>query len=94
MRTPLLWALVACRLPPRNLSPRDVEAVVSELAAVVVERAAQGERVLVPGLGVFRARARKARRVVAPNGAHHHIDSHVVLTFRAAKAVRVLRRGE
>jgi nucleoid DNA-binding protein len=102
MRAAVLWTEVYRRLLARTpvlsgnrrLSARDVERVATELGAVIVERAAHGDRVTVPGLGLFRAKARKAREVVAPNGGHHRIEEQVVLTFRAAKCVRVLRRGE
>ena len=102
MRASVLWTLVYQRLSARTaplsgdrrLSARDVERVATELGAVIVERVKQGERITVPGLGLFRPKHRVAREVVAPDGGHHCIESQVVLTFRAAKAVRVLRRGE
>lgn len=70
----------------------DVERVVDRVSAGIVEITAAGGRVSLP-LGVFRVRERSARIVVAPDGSVHHIEPQAVLTFRAAKAVRVVRRG-
>lgn len=70
---------------------RDVEPVVRALAEVVIDAASRGERVTVPGLGVFRARARKERAWASPTGGQHVIPARFVLTFRASESVRVLR---
>lgn len=88
MRSTKLWPLIAQRCL-RTVTPAQARAVLEVFAEVVRAEAASGGRVLVPGLGVFRARRYRAR-VVAHEGQHHQVPGKLVLTFRAAKASRVL----
>lgn len=71
------------------VSTPEAERLVRVLAEAIVDAARRGERVLVPGLGVFRAREHRAR-VVTHAGQHHQVPARRVLTFRAASGVRVL----
>jgi DNA-binding protein HU-beta len=83
----LIRAVAACA----RVKPKVAERVVREFAHVVVDAVADGERVAIPGLGVFRARHQPARET---NGAtHHHIEARSILTFRAFTAVRILNKG-
>lgn len=83
-----LWNQVASRCG--LMDDDEVEEVVRALSSVIVEAVSRGERVSVPGLGVFRARARAGRTWDSPTGGHHAIPARSVLTFRAAESVRVL----
>ena len=86
-------ARVARSLKVRGLTQRQVDAVLRALADHVVSETREGRRVTVPGLGVFRPRARmgSTRQV---GGATYEIPAKLLLTFRAALAVRQLAGGK
>jgi nucleoid DNA-binding protein len=86
-------AHVARSLKVRGLTQRQVDAVLRAFAAHVVSATRNGARVTVPGLGVFRPRARmgSTRQV---GGATYEIPAKLLLTFRAALAVRQLDGGK
>ena len=86
-------ASVARSLKVRGLTQRQVDAVLRALADHVVAETREGRRVTVPGLGVFRPRARmgSTRQV---GGATYEIPAKLLLTFRAALAVRQLDGGK
>lgn len=92
MKLAQLWLAVAqqAQLPGRDDL---VERVVRALAPTIVQVTSRGDRVSVPGLGVFRGRPHKGRDLHLPQGGHHVIEPRTVLTFRAAESVRILRRS-
>lgn len=94
MKLAVLWPMVAKRAGMRGRKAEKLtERIVRALGHTVVKATAAGERVSLPGWGVFRGRPRKGREFDLPQGGHHVIGPHLVLTFRAAESVRVLRRG-
>lgn len=72
-----------------GLCSAQADRLVRSVAGLIVAHARRGERVVVPGLGVFRVRQYRAR-VVRHRGRHHQIPARSVLTFRASSGVRVL----
>lgn len=86
-------ASVSRALDVRGLTQRQVDAVVRALAEYVVAETREGRRVTVPGLGVFRPRPRmgSTRQV---GGQVYEIPAKLLLTFRAALAVRQLDGGK
>lgn len=79
---------VAVRAPCATYAT--VRAVLAAFAEAVRFETASGRSVIVPGLGTFRPRRRVARDFMA--GGRHHVvlAERLVLTFKAADAVRVL----
>lgn len=86
-------ARVSRSLKVRGLTQRQVDAVLRAFAEHVVSATREGRRVTVPGLGVFRPRARmgSTRQV---GGEVYEIPAKLLLTFRAALAVRQLDGGK
>lgn len=82
-------ALVAYRLRLTKKSAGAlVEVVFQEVAAAVRD----GERLSVPGFGVFKMRSRAAREVLDPQtGKRISLPVTRVVGFRAAKGLRGLR---
>lgn len=94
MKVQSLFFLVARTAGLPDSQIRLCERVLRALGPSIVKVTAKGHRVSLPGLGVFRGRARKAREFDLPQGGHHVIEPRVVLTFRASQSVRVLRSGK
>lgn len=94
MKVRSLFALVTRTAGLTESEERLAERIVRALGPAIVKITAGGDHVTVPGLGVFRGKQRKARQIDLPQGVHVALEPRTVLTFRATRAVRVLRRGE
>jgi DNA-binding protein HU-beta len=82
--------LVAKVAEKAGLKKIEAERTVNAVVEVLEEAFKKGERVAVPGLGVFNVKERKARKGVNPKtGKEIKIPAKKTVVFRAAKSLKV-----
>lgn len=77
---------------PAKLTREQVDAIVRLVAAVIIDEAAQGRRMRVPGLGVFRPVKHASKRVTT-HGREHHVPERTLLKFRATSSAHARLGG-
>lgn len=73
------------------LPPRYADDLLRSAFLNIELEARAGERINVPGFGVFSLRQRGEKRVVAPNGGEHQVPAHSVVAFKASKSTKARR---
>lgn len=81
--------LVAKTAEKAGITKASAERAVNAAIEAVVEALSKGERVAIPGLGVFNIRERKARKGRNPRtGKEITIPARKVVAFTAAKSLK------
>lgn len=81
--------LVAKTAEKAGITKASAERAVNAAIEAVVEALVKGERVAIPGLGVFNIRTRKARKGRNPRtGKEITIPARKVVSFTAAKSLK------
>lgn len=81
--------LVAKTAEKAGITKASAERAVNAAIEAVVEALTKGERVAIPGLGVFNVRTRKARKGRNPRtGKEITIPARKVVSFTAAKSLK------
>lgn len=81
--------LVAKTAEKAGITKASAERAVNAAIEAVVEALTKGERVAIPGLGVFNIRTRKARKGRNPRtGKEITIPARKVVSFTAAKSLK------
>lgn len=81
--------LVAKTAEKAGITKASAERAVNAAIEAVIEALTKGERVAIPGLGVFNIRTRKARKGRNPRtGTEITIPARKVVSFTAAKSLK------
>lgn len=82
--------LVAHVAEKSGLKKAEAERSINAMIEALTEAFKKGERVAIPGLGIFNVKQRKARKGVNPKtGKEIKIPEKKAVTFRAAKSLKV-----
>ncbi|MBX0312022.1 MAG: HU family DNA-binding protein [Sulfurihydrogenibium sp.] len=82
--------LVAKVAEKSGLKKIEAERTINAVIDALAEAFKKGERVAVPGLGVFNVKVRKARKGINPKtGKEIKIPEKKTIVFRAAKSLKV-----
>lgn len=81
--------MIASLAESSGLSKQQVDALLYHFARLVPDACVRGDRLLLPGLGVFRVKTRKGRRLMNPATRElMELEATQTLTFRAAKRAK------
>lgn len=71
-----------------RVTSKDTRRIIRRLVALITRATRDGQRVLIPRLGVFERRSHSARRIAVPNGTVMWLPETETLKFHATKHQR------